>query len=121
MCHNFGDAITDDLEGCSNILFENDPEHDDVEQRVVLDVLKPQDHIFFQDPFAGLLESFNGGVCYAMDVLSLDSRVRLNIYVQHLFRWELSVSFFSLLRESVSRFQISSQQLDWLHWHFCAI
>jgi hypothetical protein len=31
---------------------------------------------------------------------------------------ELSVSFFSLLEESVKKFQISRQLLDWLHWHF---
>jgi hypothetical protein len=27
LCHDFGDAIVDDIEGCSDILFENDPEH----------------------------------------------------------------------------------------------
>jgi hypothetical protein len=108
-------SIADDLEGCSYILFENDLEHNDVEQRVVLDILKPQDQIFFQYPFAGLLESFNGGVCYAMNNLSLDSRKILNIYVQQHFKWELSFSFFSLLKQNVSKVRVNSQLLDWLH------
>ena len=80
LCHDFGDAIADDLEGCSNILFENDPEHYKSEHRVVLDVLKPQDDIFFQDPFADLLDSFNGGVCYVMDILSQESMKGLKIH-----------------------------------------
>jgi hypothetical protein len=121
LCHDFGDAIADDLEGCSDILFENDPEHYKSEHRVVLDVLKPQDHIFFQDPFADLLDLFNGGTRYVMDILSQESRKSLKIHDQQHFRWKLSVSFFSLLKESVRRFQISRQFLDWLHWHFCII
>ena len=27
LCHDFGDSIADDLEGCSDILFESDPTH----------------------------------------------------------------------------------------------
>ena len=42
----------------------NDLEHHKSEHRVVLGVLKPQDNIFFQDPFVDLLDSFNGGICY---------------------------------------------------------
>jgi hypothetical protein len=53
-----------------------------------------------------------------MDILSQESRKSLNIHDQQHVRWELSVSFFSMLKESVSRFQISRQLLDWLHWHF---
>jgi hypothetical protein len=48
----------------------NDPEHHESEHRVVMDVLKPQYDMFFQDPFADLLYSFNGGVCYVMNVWS---------------------------------------------------
>jgi hypothetical protein len=48
----------------------NDPEHHKSEHRVVLDVLKPQDDIFFQDPFDDLLDSFNGGICYVMNIWS---------------------------------------------------
>jgi hypothetical protein len=110
LCHGFGDAIPDDLEGCSDTLFEDDPKQYKLEHAVVFDescYLKPQDHAFFHDPFVGLLESFYGGLYYTMDVLLLDSRVKLNIYVQQHFRWELSVSCFSLLKESVSRFQLS--------------
>jgi hypothetical protein len=82
LCHDFGDAIEDDLEGCLDILFENDPEHYKSEHRVVLDVLKPQDHIFFRDPFVDLLDSFNGGVCYVMDILSQESMKSLKIHDQ---------------------------------------
>jgi hypothetical protein len=116
------DAISN--EGCLDILFEDDPEQNKLEHTVVFDeacYLKPQDHAFFHDPFADLLDSFNGGVCYVMDILSQESRKSLNIHDQQHVRWELSVSFFSLLKESVSRFQISRQLLDWLHWHFCII
>jgi hypothetical protein len=107
-----------------DILFEDDPEKNKLEHAVVFDeacYLKPQDHAFFHDPFADLLDSFNGGVCYVMDILSQESRKSLKIHDQQHFRWKLSVSFFSLLKESVSRFQISTQFLDWLHWHFCII
>jgi hypothetical protein len=65
------DAISD--EGCLDILFEDDPEKNKLEHIVVFDeacYLKPQDHVFFHDPFADLLDSFNGGVCYVMDILS---------------------------------------------------
>jgi hypothetical protein len=48
----------------------NDPEHHKLEHRVVMDVVKPQDHMFFQDPFVELLDSFNGGVCYVMSIWS---------------------------------------------------
>ena len=118
MCHDFGDAIADDLEGCLDILFKSDPKHYKSEHRVVLDVLKPQDHIFFQDPFVDLLDSFNGGVCYVMDILSQELMKGLKIHDHQQVRWELSVSFFSLLKESVRKFQINRQLLDWLHWHF---
>ena len=116
------DAISN--EGCLDILFEDDPEQNKLEHIVVFDescYLKPQDHAFFHDPFADLLDSFNGGVCYVMDILSQESRKSLNIHDQQHVRWELSLSFFSLLKESVSIFQISRQLLDWLHWHFCII
>ena len=39
--HDFGDVIADDLEGCSDILFENDSEHYKSKHRVVPNVLKP--------------------------------------------------------------------------------
>jgi hypothetical protein len=103
LCHDFGDAIADDLEGCSDILFENDPEHYKSEHRVVLDVLKTQDHIFFQDPFADLLDSFNGGTRYVMDILSRESRKSLKIHDQQHFRWKLSVSFFILAQRKCEK------------------
>jgi hypothetical protein len=80
LCHDFGDAIANDLEGCSYILFHNDPEHYKSEHRVVLDVLKPEDHIFFQDPFVDLLDSFNGAICYVMDIWSQESMKCLKIH-----------------------------------------
>jgi hypothetical protein len=48
----------------------NDPENHESEHRVVMDVLKPEYDMFFQDPFAMLLDSFNGGICYVMNVWS---------------------------------------------------
>jgi hypothetical protein len=96
----------------------NDPEHHKSEHRVVLGVLKPQDDIFFQDPFADLLDSFNGGICYVMNVWSQELMKGLQIHDHQQVRWGLSISFFSLLEESVRKFQISRQLLDWLHWHF---
>jgi hypothetical protein len=105
-----------------DILFENDPEHYKSERRVVFDeCFKTSGPYIFQDPFADLLDLFNGGTCYVMDILSQELRKSLKIHDQQHFRWKLSVSFFSLLKESVSRFQISRQFLDWLHWHFCII
>jgi hypothetical protein len=114
------DAISN--EGCLDILFEDDPEKNKLEHAVGFNeacYLKPQDHAFFHDPFADLLDSFYGGVCYVVDILSQESRKSLNIHDQQYVRWELTVSFFNLLKESMSRFQISRQLLDWLHWHFC--
>jgi hypothetical protein len=96
----------------------NDPEHHKSEHGVVLDVLKPQFDMFFQDPFADLLDSFNGGICYVMNVWSQELMKGLNIRDHQQVRWGLSTSFFSLLEESVKNFQISRQLLDWLHWHF---
>jgi hypothetical protein len=121
LCHDFGDSIADDLEGCLDILFENYHDHYKSEHRVVLDVLKPQDHPFFHDPFVDLLHSFNEGVCYVMDILSQESMKGLKIQDPQQVRWKLSISFFSLLKESVRKFQINRQLLDWLHWHFYII
>ncbi len=47
LSHDFGHAIVDDIEGCSDILFGNDPENYKSKHTIVLDVSKPQDHIFF--------------------------------------------------------------------------
>ena len=113
------DATSD--EGCLDILFEDDPDKNKLEQAIVFNeacYLKPQDHVFFHDPFADLLHSFNGGVCYVMDILSQESMKGLKIHDHQQVRWELSDSFFSLLKESVRKFQINRQLLDWLHWHF---
>jgi hypothetical protein len=96
----------------------NDPEHHESEHRVVMDVLKPQFDMFFQDPFADLLDSFNGGICYVMNIWSQELMKGLQIHDHQQVSWELSTSFFSLLEESVRKFQISRQLLDWLHWHF---
>jgi hypothetical protein len=112
------DAISDNHEECLDILFENDPEHNKLEQRVVLDevcYLNPQDQVFFQDPFVGLLESFKEGVCYAMNGLLQDLRKKLNTYVQRQLRWEWSFSFFSLLKK-VNKNQSCSHLLNWLYW-----
>jgi hypothetical protein len=96
----------------------NDPEHHRSEHGVVLEVLKPQDDMFFQDPFADLLDSFNGGVCYVMNIWSQELMKGLKTYDHQQVRWELSVSCFSLLEESVRKFQRRRQLLDWLHWNF---
>jgi hypothetical protein len=96
----------------------NDPEHHESEHRVVIDVLKPQYDMFFQDPFAVLLDSFNGGIFYVMNVCSQELMKGLQIHDHQQVSWELSVSFFILLEESVRKFQISRQLLDWLHQHF---
>jgi hypothetical protein len=96
----------------------NDPEHHESEHRVVMDVLKPQYDMFFQDPFADLLDSFNGGICSVMNVWSQELMKGLHIHDHQQVRWGLSTSFFSLLEESVKKFQVSRQLLDWLHWHF---
>jgi hypothetical protein len=58
----------------------NDPEHHESEHRVVMDVLKPQYDMFFQDPFAELLDSFNGGVCYVMNIWSQELMKGLQIH-----------------------------------------
>jgi len=58
----------------------NDPEHHKSEHRVVLGVLKPQDGICFQDPFVDLLDSFNGGICYVMNVWSQELMKGLHIH-----------------------------------------
>jgi hypothetical protein len=89
------DAISN--EGCLDILFEDDPEQNKLEHAVVFDeacYLKPQDHAIFHDPFADLLDSFNGGARYILDILSQESRKSLKIHDQQHFRWKLSVSFF---------------------------
>jgi hypothetical protein len=112
------DVISDNHEECLDILFENDLEHNKLEQRVVLDevcYLNPQDQVFFQYPFVGLLESFKEGVCYAMNGLLKDLRKKLNTYVQRQLRWEWSFSFFSLLKK-VNKNRSCSHLLDWLYW-----
>ena len=89
-----------------------------MEQRVVLDeasYLNPQDQVFFQDPFAGLLESSKEGVFYAMNGLLQGLTKKFNTYVQQQLRWEWSFFFFSLLKR-VSKNQSCSYLLDWLHW-----
>jgi hypothetical protein len=96
----------------------NDPEHHKSEHRVVMDVLKPQYDMFFQDPFADLLDSFNGGICYVMNIWSQELMKGSKIHDHQQVRWGLSISFFSLLGESVRKFQRRRQLLDWLHWHF---
>jgi hypothetical protein len=53
-----------------------------------------------------------------MDILSQESMKGLKIHDHQHVRWKLSVSFFSLLKESVRKFQINRQLLDWLHWYF---
>jgi hypothetical protein len=92
----------------------NDSEH----HKVVLGVLKSQDDIFFHDPFADLLDSFNGGIFYVMNVWSQELMKGLQIHGHQQVRLGLSISFFSLLEESVKKFQMRRQLLDWLHWHF---
>jgi hypothetical protein len=104
-----------------NLFMFNDLEHHRSEHGVVLGVLKPQDDMFFHDPFADLLDSFNGGICYVMNVWSQELMKGLQIHGHQQVRWGLSISFFSLLEESVNFFQISRKLLDWLHWHFCII
>jgi hypothetical protein len=96
----------------------NDPEHHKSEHRVVVEVLKPQYDMFFQDPFVDLLDSFNGGICYVMNIWSQELMKGLKIHDHQQVRWGLSVSFFSLFEESVKNFQMRRQLLDWLHWHF---
>jgi hypothetical protein len=95
----------------------NDPEHHESEHRVVMDVLKPQYDMFFQDPFAEILDSFNGGVCYVMSIWSQELMEGVQIHDHQQVGWGLSISFLSLLEESVKKFPISRQLLDWLHWH----
>jgi hypothetical protein len=96
----------------------NDPEHHESEHRLVMDVLKPQSDMFFQDPFAELLDSFDEGLCYVMNIWSQELMKVLKIHEHQQLSWEFSVSFFSLLEESVKNFQMRRQLLDWLHWHF---
>ena len=79
------DLQTDSIsnEGCLDILFEDDPEQNKLEDAVVFDeacYLKAQDHSIFNDPFADLLDSCNGGACYILDILSQESRKSLNIH-----------------------------------------
>jgi hypothetical protein len=93
----------------------NDPEHHESEHRVVMDVLKPQYDMFFQDPFADLLDAFNGGMCYVKNIWSQELMKVLKIHEHQQLSWELSVSFFSLLEESVKKFQMRRQLLDWIH------
>jgi hypothetical protein len=96
----------------------NDPEHHKPEHKIVMDVVKPQDHMFFQDPFAELVDSFNGGICYVRNIWSQELMKVLKIHDHQQVSWKLLVSFFSLLEESVKSVQMRRQLLDWLHWHF---
>ena len=96
----------------------NDPEHHKPEHKIVMDVVKPQDHMFFQDPFAELVDSFNGGICYVGNIWSQELMKVLNIHDHQQVSWKLLVSFFSLLEENVKSVQMRRQLLDSLHWHF---
>ena len=95
-----------------------DPEHHKPEHEIVTDIVKSQDHMFFQDPFAELVDSFNGGICYVGTIWSQELMKVLKIHDHQQVSWKLLVSFFSLLEESVKSIQMRRQLLDWLHWHF---
>ena len=47
-----------------------DPEHHKPEHQIVMDVVEPRDHMFFQDPFAEMIDSFKGGICYVGTIWS---------------------------------------------------
>jgi hypothetical protein len=74
--------------------------------------------MFFQDPFAELVDSFNGGICYVGNIWSQELMKVLKIHDHQQVSWKLLVSFFSLLEESVKSVFLRRQLLDWLHWHF---
>ena len=89
-----------------------------MEQGIVLDeahYLNPQGQVLFQDPFAGFLESYKEGVCYARNGLLHSLRKILSTFVQRKVKSEWPFYFFSILKK-VNKNQSCSHLLDWLHW-----